>query len=279
MDEYDAHQHFKKAAEGLRSVGRAMEQVGAALAAATQYRDEQARRIPQLVEWNTDSELRRLPYKAVAELSREAEELHGLQGNLLLNVKRIADRAERTQEPAKRMFSELSIESRRAAVHTAQLARLALDFEHIFLDFAKSFSALSDYGNVHEPKLTAHESVTGSTAPVDECCLQAAGSPFPEGHIQATHYARALRAYYGPFRPGIELSVEVTDYDGGGYWEVVCRYDPGIEEAAELARSIIDRGLDTWDATALGAPFEVDADTGEANLDTLLPEYHDMIDM
>ena len=87
------------------------------------------------------------------------------------------------------------------------------------------------------------------SSPCDEECAQVGQADYETAARirECLRFIDAIRAKLGPEPPGARLVVKGFSHDYGTYYEVVCWYDPKIDESVEYAFRCESESPKTWE--------------------------------
>ncbi|MFH1141963.1 MAG: hypothetical protein V1724_09980 [Chloroflexota bacterium] len=90
--------------------------------------------------------------------------------------------------------------------------------------------------------------VSIGSSPCDEECVQVneRGDYHDAMKTECRRFLDLIRKKLGPEPPGAHLGIKGNPHDFGTYYEVVCYYDDGDEEAAEYAYRCESDAPRTW---------------------------------
>jgi hypothetical protein len=111
-----------------------------------------------------------------------------------------------------------------------------------------------------ERRIMARDWVDIGSAPSEEDCVQVepTGAYLEPMRAECGRFLRLIRATLGDEPPGARLAIKSNPHDFGTYYEVVCYYDEGNEEAESYAWKCEEesptRWPDTWRVTTCCHP-------------------------
>ena len=100
-----------------------------------------------------------------------------------------------------------------------------------------------------------------ASAPYDEPCVQvnSQGDYHEDMKAECRRFMELIRKKLGPEPPGARLAVKSNPHDFGTYYDVVCYYEDGDEEAANYAYRCEGDTPRTWDDDHLSLEEEARA--------------------